>query len=54
MSTAEQVTADLGDGIQHPGVIRRHRDGEVLVVFDDPLIYGGTGWAWVPEDRVTA
>lgn len=51
MST-QRVSATLGDGVYHPGHVDRIRDSEVRVVFDDPLINGGTGAAWVNHDQI--
>jgi hypothetical protein len=42
----------MGDGMYHPGHIDRVRDSEVRVVFDDPLLNGGTGFAWVNHDQI--
>jgi hypothetical protein len=32
------------------GIIEAHVDNLYRIRFDDPLIYGGTGVAWVTED----
>ena len=41
-----------GETRQFTGFIEAHVDNLFRIRFDDPLIYGGTGVAWVTEDMI--
>ena len=44
---------EYGGYVRMPGIVDLTVDGtECRVLFDDRLIYGGTGRAWFPEDEL--
>lgn len=55
----ETVTVQFAGGAELEGTVERVRmstDGktEILVVFDDPQVFGGVGQGWFVPEQVTA